>query len=124
MIPVTQTIVGKDNPRANCLAAALASVYECGIEDILDYSEIDIAGQNWWIAVEADGEKHGYQVSAEEDGSVRPRGYHIAVGKSPRGEFSHAVVALDGTIVHDPHPSQAGLLSIDWWILLQKRIGD
>ena len=29
---------------------------------------------------------------------------------SPRGDFRHAVVVnLDGTVVHDPHPSRASL---------------
>jgi hypothetical protein len=35
--------------------------------------------------------------------------YLIASGKSPRG-FSHAVIWKNGVMVHDPHPSQDGLV--------------
>ena len=33
--------------------------------------------------------------------------YHLLVGKTVR-ETTHAVVALNGKIIHDPHPSRAG----------------
>jgi hypothetical protein len=49
---------------------------------------------------------------------IAPPGYHIATGKSPRSDQVHAVVALDGRIVHDPHPSRAGLDgAIASWII-------
>lgn len=41
-----------------------------------------------------------------------PPGYvlaGVAGGKSPRGDFDHQVVALNGNIVHDPYPDNAGL---------------
>ncbi len=46
------------------------------------------------------------------DGVERPV---IASGPSPRGSFRHCVIAnsVTGEIYHDPHPSRAGLLSID-----------
>jgi len=34
--------------------------------------------------------------------------YHMIYGESERG-FQHAVVAKNGEIIHDPHPSRAGL---------------
>lgn len=45
------------------------------------------------------------------DGMHRPV---IASGPSPRGGFLHCVIAdsTTGEVVHDPHPSRAGLLSI------------
>lgn len=38
----------------------------------------------------------------------------IATGPSPRGDFLHCVIAdaSTGEILHDPHPSRAGLVSI------------
>ncbi len=42
--------------------------------------------------------------------------YHMIYGRTERGTL-HAVVALNGEIVHDPHPSKAGLLESerdDW----------
>lgn len=39
----------------------------------------------------------------------------IATGPSPRGNFKHCVMAdsATGEILHDPHPSRAGLLAIE-----------
>lgn len=59
-----------------------------------------------------------YQQSADGFPPIAPSGYHVACGKSPRSDQEHAVVALDGKIVHDPHPTRAGLDGgITWWIL-------
>lgn len=38
--------------------------------------------------------------------------WHLLIGKSVRGS-NHAVVAKNGKMVHDPHPSRAGLISSD-----------
>lgn len=40
--------------------------------------------------------------------------YHVVVGPSPRGAYNHAVVGLNGKIVHDPHPDGGGLLDGAW----------
>lgn len=42
-----------------------------------------------------------------------PAGYAIAGGPSPRHRDGHAVVVLDGRMVHDPHPSRAGLEEVE-----------
>lgn len=36
--------------------------------------------------------------------------YHLIYGHTERGTY-HAVVGLNGAMVHDPHPSRAGLLA-------------
>jgi hypothetical protein len=42
--------------------------------------------------------------------------YHQISGPSPRGQgIWHAVVGCNGQIVHDPHPSKAGLLDPEQW---------
>lgn len=52
-----------------------------------------------------------------------PVGYSVASGPGPRTKpdgapIYHSVVALNGAIVHDPHPSRAGLLEIEWFDLV------
>ena len=43
-----------------------------------------------------------------------PRGFAIASGKSPRlATVQHAVVVRDGCLWHDPHPSRAGILTVE-----------
>jgi len=50
-----------------------------------------------------------------------PKGYHILGGPGPRG-FGHSVVGLNGEMVHDPHPSREGILSVeDYTILIAKQ---
>ncbi len=54
--------------------------------------------------------------------SMAPMGYAIATGPSPRdSRISHCVVTLGGQMVHDPHPSRAGLAGrvIEYEILVQ-----
>lgn len=52
------------------------------------------------------------------DGSAgTPTGYSVACGPGPRG-IAHCGVALHGAWVHDPHPSDAGLIRIDDYIAL------
>ncbi len=42
-----------------------------------------------------------------------PIGLAIASGPSPRGDFDHSVVVLDGNFYHDPHPSRAFLETVN-----------
>lgn len=83
MIPVTQTKLHdpESGVRGNCLAAAIASVFE-----------LDLA-----------------EVPAFED-HVQPAYdcIYIANGMSPRGLY-HSIVAQGGEMIHDPHPSRAGI---------------
>lgn len=102
MTPVDQTILGD---AGNCLSAALASVLDLPIEAV-PY----LNGSRWaqrmfsWLSTERRLWPRWIPVSAGV-----PAGYSIAVGPGPRGR-DHATVALDGRLVHDPHPSRAGLL--------------
>jgi hypothetical protein len=122
MIPVMQTRDGW--PHGNCWMAALASILEVPLESLPDlYEEGTRRGdpEAWWwgIALEV-AEQHGVLLEHVSPGDGRypglgfPPGYAIACIPSP-GVTGHAVVALDGAIVHDPHPRQPsrGLLARD-----------
>ena len=39
----------------------------------------------------------------------QPRGYWIATGKSPRGDFNHSVIYYKDKLFFDPHPDNTGL---------------
>lgn len=53
---------------------------------------------------------------------VTAHGYHLASGPSPRAapgeDLYHAVVARDGAVIHDPHPTRDGLVRVDYWEFL------
>lgn len=48
---------------------------------------------------------------SEEFLSYVPEVPHLMSGISPRG-YGHRCVGIGGQLVHDPHPSQAGLLTV------------
>lgn len=54
---------------------------------------------------------------ADFAGHVR---HAVAFGPSPRGNFNHVVVVdvPSGRLVHDPHPSRAGIMSAESYMIL------
>lgn len=125
MKPVTQTIVGVGNRRANCLMAAVASILEVSVESMPDVADAEDRGLAWYGTLrDALAPFHLVPVLYDQLSAafppIAPAGYHIACGLSPRQQEDHAVVAFDGRVVHDPHPSGDGLRDglVRWWILL------
>ncbi len=45
--------------------------------------------------------------------------YYLVSGKSPRG-VSHVCIFQNGVLVHDPHPSKEGILTLDYFETLIK----
>ena len=124
MKPVDQTefMDRRSEKRGNCLMASLASILEAPLDTMPVLSNANDDG-TWWdllqIACNANGYAAIYWTNGGDCPAFKPYGYHIANGPSPRGDFGHSVVALDGEIVHDPHPSRLGLrMPITSWILV------
>jgi hypothetical protein len=133
--PVDQTRLGF--PEGNCFAACLASLMEIPLDQVPSVMGMDPEVPAWWplhldrwlsryglyglyfvvqpshIDIAA---LHGIYTNNSND-LVWPRGPCIALGRSPRG-YPHAVVACDQVLLHDPHPSRLGLVSIDGYIVL------
>lgn len=103
--PVEQTVLGW--PNGNCFSACVASILEIPLDTVPAY-QCDLADDGWWARWVAWFEEHGYRavwrLHTKEEPA--PRGYAILGAKSPRGQFTHAVVCLDGEIVWDPHPDR------------------
>lgn len=121
MKPVDQTILHEpDKGRyGNCMQAMVASILEIPIDEVQHFLH--------------DGTQDGVEFNRRVNDFLRPfnlcylqfpkcqdsldafgiRGLvHEVSGPSRRG-VEHACVAVDGTLVHDPHPSKAGLVSVD-----------
>jgi hypothetical protein len=117
MIPVFQTKYGERD--GNCFMACVASILEISLEDCPDlYDETGAyaPGTNWlqvaadWAYAHADALLIG--LGPNDDGLMKPpQGYAIISGLSPFG-YMHACVALNGQVVHDPHPHGLGLVQI------------
>ncbi len=95
-------------PEGNCFSACVASLLHLPIEDVPTFCA---EGDKWFEVFQQWLRPLGlYAFMLKHCEEWRPDGYYILGGKSPRGDFFHAVIARDGEIVHDPHPSRTGLV--------------
>lgn len=114
MTPVDQSkLYRPDAPhRGNCYAAALASLLDIPLwmvpafEDMRDTWETRT--QEWL------GRCFGLCMvrTWPDDNPALPE-FYMASGLSPRG-VRHSVIYSNGTLVHDPHPSRAGIAEVEW----------
>jgi hypothetical protein len=100
--PVDQTSYGILD--GNCFSACIASILEVPLGDVPYFWGPRQAWFARWLAGQ------GLAVALYPRGVHVPWGYSIAGGPSARfAGRMHACVALDGVVVHDPHPSRDGL---------------
>ena len=113
MIPVDQTEFIW--PESNCFSACIASILHLPINEVPTFAKYD----DPWEHVTAWLKERGFYFYDFElhdpfDAEQTPPGFHIVTGKSPRHEtLRHCVVARGTKIVHDPHPSRAGIETRD-----------
>ena len=96
--------------RGNCFAAAIACIMELkSAEDVLQIQE-HFDNEEWptmllyWLS--ARGWDMGTLSGHVYDGS-----YYLVTGKSPRDpNINHVVIFQNGEMVHDTHPSGAGII--------------
>jgi len=132
MKPVDQTLFGW--PSGNCFAACVASILELPLDEVPNFM---LNHETWfedayrWLAA------RGYSLlyvkrDAVAAGQVDVRPlidaghYFILGGLSPRSEHLHCVIEHRNKIVHDPHPSRAGLVSVweDFMVILPNGLTD
>lgn len=108
MIPVYQTKFGGPTaPReqqGNCYAACIASILELTLEEV---PSIPATGPDWWDVWRdwlAERGLTAYCLRAGFPEQTWP-GYTVGIVPSQRGRWDHAVVCLDGEVVHDPNPN-------------------
>lgn len=123
MTPVKQTILGRGpdhgEPCGNCMQAAIATILDLPLEEVPHFlqSYEDI----WWANMQAWLATRGWQIVALPldylAPGIVPIGYHLMHGRTCR-DSDHVVVAKDGVMVFDPHPSDAGLTEIKTYEVL------
>lgn len=99
--------------KGNCLQAAVASLLGLPLEDVPHFIVEHESASDIWDAVDAFFEARGFVLwqfyrNTEYNSIATPDVYYLASGPSPRG-VSHAVIMRGGKLVHDPHPSRAGI---------------
>ena len=110
MKPVDQTTFGA--PGGNCFSACVASLLEIPISEVPYFmgDEKDWGVKDWFQDFLAWLRPRGWwAIPIPLRNGWKPEGLCILSGKSPRGDFDHSVVARGLEMIHDPHPSRAGL---------------
>ena len=112
MKPALQTIF--DDTLGDCFRACVASIFEFPIKEMPNFWEQTQDVDEFWQLNDAWMSKNkGYRllncVFGNEHKHLIDDVLCIVCAKSPRGDTDHAVVWRSGKIVHDPHPSGAGL---------------
>ncbi len=109
MTPVDQT---REGVGGNCLAACLASIFNCGLADTPELSDAPTWAEqrrriDEWLA------PRGLRTSVTLGPPQRDEGLVIVSGTVARSDCMHATVWRGDELVHDPHPSRAGLVKIE-----------
>lgn len=119
MKPVKQTKLHQEDAghNGNCYAACLASMLDLPLWMVPAFEEMAgtwRARTDEWL-----GRCFGLRL-AERGPEIDPASlpeFYIANGPSPRG-VKHSVIYSKGHLAHDPHPSNAGIASVEWiWTL-------
>lgn len=108
MTPVDQKYL-KGNAEGipgDCVRACVCSILDLPIEAVPHF--VRWHGIEWADAMIAWCEQNGIDADWNSETPISEGEFCMKCGPSPR-DGRHAVVIQDGQIVHDPHPSRAGL---------------
>lgn len=98
----------------NCMQCCVSYMFGVPMESVPDF-----ATGGGWERFSAFAESKGY-AAVMIPGNLEFEADYLASGKTERGT-SHMVVMNDGKLVHDPHPSNAGLTEVQCvWLLAKK----
>ncbi len=117
MTPVKQTRLGKNG---NCFEASIACLLNLKLEEVPDLLAYEhgpwMEKLNNWLAKEY---KLTYMevhipIKEADDFFSDKDFFHIICGNTTRStHIKHAVIGRKGKMVHDPHPSNIGLVEDD-----------
>ncbi len=118
-------MVGDDYKQAdgskNCMQCAVAYMLGLPVSATPDFEREHGPQRTAWELMEAFFEAHGCTAEMLPP-NVEITGDYLASGATVRGT-SHMVVMRGGTLLHDPHPSNAGLSDIQVVWLIARRAG-
>ncbi|MGB3898184.1 MAG: hypothetical protein WA973_06485 [Mesorhizobium sp.] len=101
--------------KGNCTEASVASILGLRLEDVPDFRAKGV--ESFWDEFHEFFRSRGYEAVRFPAGRQFETMY-LASGISPRG-VHHMVVMKDGKLVHDPHPSKAGIGEVEHlWLIV------
>lgn len=114
-----------DGIPGDCWRSALASLLDLEPEEVPHFALY----RSWWPETRRWLQGRGLDLVYIEAGEQRLELVEADLpvmvgGRSPRGDFGHAVVGtVGGQLVWDPHPSRAGIRSFDEFFILVEPYG-
>jgi len=111
---ITQTILHSDTTTGNCMQAAVASLFGLPLSEVPHFAA---DGDRAHLGLMNFAQSYGFDLTCEPHAKSR-EGLYLACGPTERGT-SHMVVYRDGNLWHDPHPSRAGLTSVDFVYIIE-----
>jgi hypothetical protein len=119
-----QTVMETSAERGNCLQATLAAILGRPLESVPHFVSVYPQGDDWWDRMAGWLYDEGYLLRYPPIEPVlgEPLPLCGLGGWSTRG-FPHIVVGdtATGQMLHDPHPSRAGLVKTDYTLLIYRR---
>jgi hypothetical protein len=116
MTPVFQTNIHNESTKGNCMRASLATIFSLNIDNIPKFEEM--VKKKWKNAFKIWLKGMNLELKEQHSPPIDMQ-YYIAIGDTERGVL-HCVVCQLGKTIHDPHPSQNGLLIIKkYWLFKQ-----
>lgn len=104
---VDQTKFGSKD--GNCLAACLATLLRLDIDEVPSFFSDDSGTWREKMGAWLVERGWGHLCIAGPPPEMLGPALSIVSGKSPRGDWLHATVWRGRELLHDPHPSRAGL---------------
>lgn len=101
----------------NCTEAAVASILGLPLEAVPTFYDGTEGSQH--VNLQKFMYNRGFEVLALQhtEAVIPDESMYLACGPSSRGCL-HMVVMRDGKLLHDPHPSNEGILSVSYMLLL------
>lgn len=125
MIPVYQTMTVANDGCGNCFNACVASILELPLRDV---AQIHPKDKRYWGPWREWFAARGLAL-VERSAANPPKGWSIACGPGFRTypedhekaglPISHACVAFNGEVLHDPFPGGKGLVEIQYFWALE-----
>lgn len=140
MKPIKQTKLSSEDGTisGNCFRSCLASMMEIDIDSIPAFEDMEPG--EWFTpfynflnenGYEFEGTKYNYGKHVDKFNNYLMTyegvdGYILVGGKSPRTYVTrgHAVLYKNGELVHDPHPSNDGLLEIEDFYMIKRKTNE
>jgi hypothetical protein len=117
---LTQTKFNTSASRGNCFTTCIACLLDMDIQDVPNVETLFEVSPSFhrevmqqWLNIK------GYMMRSACEADIQEGAVYIAGGMTSRG-IGHACLYQYGLLLHDPHPSKEGLVTVESQIVLER----